>query len=82
MAGVPNLFYSGGPPPSPVNFARPPDISSYTVLLQQREVFIFKLFLLTKTFVLPYYYSTACHKKKKNSIQTNFKLKLYYTAQF
>ncbi len=70
--GLPDTCYSRGsqpfllrgPPPSPVNFARPPwHFLLYCTSAAERKVFIFKLFLLTKTFVLPYYSSTACHKK-------------------
>ncbi len=71
MAGVPNLFYSGahlllrsilqGPPMSDISlYCRPTSAA-------KKKVFNCKLFLLTKTFVLPY---TACYIYKKTS---NFK---------
>ncbi len=89
MWGAPIVLYSRGsqpfllrgPPPSPVNFARPPwHFLLYCTSAAERKVFIFKLFLLTKTFVLPYYYYyyiiiLLLHviKNKKNS---KFKLQI------
>ncbi len=42
--GVPNLFYSGAPLLLRSILQGPPDISSYTVLLQQREKWLFLSF--------------------------------------